>query len=213
MMTAHGTVDKAVEAMKKGAVDYITKPFKNEELMRSIKKALDMGRLVRENRELTRALKERYSFENIIGKSKPMLDIYRLIEKVADSRATILVTGESGTGKELIAKAIHYQSQRAKGPFVAVNCSALTETLLETELFGHEKGAFTDARSRRKGRFELAQDGTIFLDEVGGDDPQPPGQSAARPPGAALRTGGAGPKPWKWTCGSSPPPTGTSRRK
>ena len=126
-----------------------------------------MGRLMRENRELTRALKERYSFGNIIGKSKPMLDIYRLIEKVAHTKANVLVTGESGTGKELIAKAIHYGSPRSQGPFVAVNCSALADSLLESELFGHEKGAFTDAHSTRKGRFELSHGGTIFLDEIG----------------------------------------------
>ena len=120
-----------------------------------------------ENEELNQALRERYSFGAIIGKSKPMLEIYRLIEKVADTRATVLITGESGTGKELIAKAIHYQSQRADAPFVAVNCSALAESLLESELFGHEKGSFTDAHTTRKGRFELSHKGTIFLDEIG----------------------------------------------
>ena len=167
MMTAYGTVEKAVEAMKKGAFDYITKPFKNEDLMRGIRRALEMGRLLRENRTLTEALKERYSFGNIIGKSKPMMEIYRMIEKVAASKANILVTGESGTGKELIAKAIHYHSPRSQGPFVPVNCSALADTLLESELLGHEKGAFTDAHAMRKGRFELAHGGTIFLDEIG----------------------------------------------
>ena len=151
IMTAFGTVEKAVEAMKTGAFDYITKPFQNEDLLRSLRKALEMGRLMRQNRELTSALKERYSFGNIIGKSKPMLTVYRLIEKVSDSKATVLITGESGTGKELIAKAIHYQSSRSEGPFVAVNCSALAETLLESELFGHEKGAFTDRPRHPKG--------------------------------------------------------------
>jgi two-component system NtrC family response regulator len=167
MMTAYGTVEKAVEAMKKGAFDYITKPFKNEDLMRTIRRALEMGRLLRANRKLVEALKERYSFGNIIGKSKPMMEIYRMIEKVAASKANILVTGESGTGKELIAKAIHYHSPRSQGPFVPVNCSALADTLLESELLGHEKGAFTDAHAMRKGRFELAHGGTIFLDEIG----------------------------------------------
>ena len=167
IMTAFGTVEKAVEAMKTGAFDYITKPFQNEDLLRSLRKALEMGRLMRHNRELTSALKERYSFGNIIGKSKPMLTVYRLIEKVSDSKATVLITGESGTGKELIAKAIHYQSSRSEGPFVAVNCSALAETLLESELFGHEKGAFTDAHATRKGRFEISHGGTLFLDEIG----------------------------------------------
>ncbi|MFH1137590.1 MAG: sigma-54 dependent transcriptional regulator [Pseudomonadota bacterium] len=167
MMTAFGSVENAVEAMKKGAFDYIVKPFKNEDLTRAVLKALEMGRLVRENEELSQALRERYSFGRIIGKSKPMLEIYRLIEKVADTRATVLITGESGTGKELIAKAMHYQSRRSEGPFVAVNCSALAESLLESELFGHEKGAFTDAHATRKGRFELSHKGTIFLDEIG----------------------------------------------
>ncbi|MEW5724917.1 MAG: sigma-54 dependent transcriptional regulator, partial [Thermodesulfobacteriota bacterium] len=167
MMTAYGTVEKAVAAMKKGAFDYITKPFKNEELMMTIRKALEMSRLQRENRALAEALKERYSFGGLIGKSKPMLGVYRLIEKVADSRANVLITGESGTGKELIAKAVHYHSPRAQGPFVAVNCSALAETLLESELFGHERGAFTDAKATRKGRFEMSTGGTLFLDEIG----------------------------------------------
>ena len=167
MMTAHGTVEKAVEAMKKGAYDYITKPFKNDELMLTIRKALDLCRLKRENRELSRALREQYSFGNIIGKSKEMKAIFRLIEKVADTRATVLITGESGTGKELIARAVHYNSSRAKKPFVAVNCSALADTLLESELFGHEKGAFTDAHASRKGRFEVSAEGTFFLDEIG----------------------------------------------
>jgi two-component system, NtrC family, response regulator len=167
MMTAYGTVEKAVEAMKRGAFDYISKPFKNEDLLKAIRKALEVGRLKRENRELSAAVKVRYSFGNIIGKSKPMLKIYQLIEKVANTRANILITGESGTGKELIARAMHYQSSRADGPFIAVNCSALADTLLESELFGHEKGAFTDAKSSRKGRFELSHGGTIFLDEIG----------------------------------------------
>lgn len=167
MMTAYGTVEKAVDAMKKGAFDYITKPFQNEDLIRIIRKALEMGRLMRENRELSQALKERYGFNNIIGKSKPMVKIYDLIDKVAGTKANILITGESGTGKELIAKAIHYTSGRSRNPFIAVNCSALADTLLESELFGHEKGAFTDAKTARKGRFELAQGGTIFLDEIG----------------------------------------------
>jgi len=167
VMTAFGTVERAVEAMRKGAFDYITKPFRNEELMMTIRKALEMSRLVRENRELNLALRQRYGFGGIIGKSKLMLEIFRLVEKVANTRANVLVTGESGTGKELIAKAIHYSGPRSQGPFVAVNCSALAETLLESELFGHEKGAFTDAHVTRKGRFELSHKGTLFLDEIG----------------------------------------------
>ncbi len=166
MMTAFGTIEMAVEAMKKPAYDYITKPFQNEELKLTIKKALENYRLVKENRLLSEALSERYKYGNIIGKSKPMLEIYQLIGKVAQSSASVLITGPSGTGKELIANAIHYNSPRKDRPFISVNCGALTETLLESELFGHEKGAFTGAMSMKKGRFELADGGTLFLDEV-----------------------------------------------
>ncbi len=171
MMTAYGTIEMAVEAMRKQAYDYITKPFQNEELKLTIKKALENHRLIKENRRLSQALLERYSYGNIIGKSKPMLEIYDLIDKVAQSKASVLITGPSGTGKELIAKAIHYESPRKARPFISVNCGALTETLLESELFGHEKGAFTGAVAMKKGRFELADGGTLFLDEVG-DMPQ-----------------------------------------
>jgi len=167
MMTAYGTIEMAVEAMKRHAYDYITKPFKNEELKLTIKKALENYRLVKENRLLSEALSDRYSYGNIIGKSKPMLKIYDLISKVAQSKASILITGPSGTGKELIAKAIHYDSPRKDRPFISINCGALTETLLESELFGHERGAFTGAVSMKKGRFELADRGTLFLDEIG----------------------------------------------
>ena len=167
LMTAYGTIEMAVEAMKRHAYDYITKPFKNEELKLTIKKALENYRLVKENRLLSEALSDRYRYGNIIGKSKPMLKIYDLISKVAQSRASILITGSSGTGKELIAKAIHYNSPRKERPFISINCGALTETLLESELFGHERGAFTGAVSMKKGRFELADGGTLFLDEIG----------------------------------------------
>lgn len=167
MMTAYGTIEMAVEAMKKQAYDYITKPFQNEELKLTVRKALQNHRLIKENRLLSEALSDRYQYGNIIGKSKPMLEIYDLIRKVAQSRASVLITGPSGTGKELIAKAIHYNSPRKGRPFISVNCGALTETLLESELFGHEKGAFTGAISMKKGRFELADEGTLFLDEVG----------------------------------------------
>ena len=167
MMTAYGTIELAVEAMKKQAYDYITKPFQNEELKLTIKKALENSRLIKENRRLSEALSDRYRYGNIIGKSKPMLEIYDLISKVAQSKASVLITGPSGTGKELIAKAIHYDSPRKKRPFISINCGALTESLLESELFGHEKGAFTGAIAMKKGRFELADEGTLFLDEVG----------------------------------------------
>ncbi len=167
MMTAYGTIEMAVEAMKKRAYDYITKPFQNEELKLTIKKALENYRLIRENRRLSRALISQYSYGNIIGKSKPMQEIFQLIGKVSRSKASVLITGPSGTGKELIAKAIHYNSPRSDRPFISINCGALTETLLESELFGHEKGAFTGAIAMKKGRFEMADGGTLFLDEVG----------------------------------------------
>ncbi len=166
IMTAFGTVEKAVEAMKKGSFDYITKPFKNEEILLTVAKALELRHLLSENRRLRHDLEDRYRFENIVGTSKAMQDIFALVEKVAATRATVLISGESGTGKELIARAIHHRSPRSAGPFISVNCGALTETLLESELFGHEKGAFTHAVAMRKGRFESAEGGTLFLDEV-----------------------------------------------
>jgi two-component system NtrC family response regulator len=167
IMTAYATVEKAVEAMKRGAFDYITKPFKNDELKLTIRKAIEMHRLVRENRLLSRELQQRFSFGSIVGQSRAMRKVYGLIEKVAQTRATVLITGESGTGKELIARSIHFNSPRRDKPFVSVSCSALPESLLESELFGHERGAFTGAYTLRKGRFELADGGTLFLDEVG----------------------------------------------
>ncbi|MBL7217742.1 MAG: sigma-54-dependent Fis family transcriptional regulator, partial [Desulfobacteraceae bacterium] len=167
MMTAFGTIEMAVEAMKKHAYDYIEKPFKNEELKQTIKKALENYRLIKENRLLTEALSDRYRYANIIGKSKSVLKIYDLIDKVSQSKASVLITGSSGTGKELVARAIHYQGTRRDRPFISINCGALTETLLESELFGHEKGAFTGAVAMKKGRFELADEGTLFLDEIG----------------------------------------------
>ncbi len=167
MMTAHGTVEKAVEAMQKGAYNYILKPFDNERLVLYTNKALAMYSVMKENRRLRRAVESRYSFGNIIGKSKPMVELYEFIQKISSTQATVLIEGESGTGKELVAKSIHFNSHRREKPFVAVNCSALTESLLESELFGHEKGAFTGAASMRKGRFELADSGTLFLDEIG----------------------------------------------
>ncbi|MGD2000389.1 MAG: sigma-54 dependent transcriptional regulator [Desulfobacterales bacterium] len=167
MMTAHGTVDKAVEAMQKGAYSYILKPFDNDRLIIYVRKAVAMFRVIKENRVLRNAFSSQYSFGNIIGKSKVMQQVFDTIRKVAPSNATVLIEGESGTGKELVAKSIHFNSPRREKPFVAVNCSALAETLLESELFGHEKGAFTGAVSMRKGRFELADSGTLFLDEIG----------------------------------------------
>lgn len=167
LMTAYGTIETAVEAMKEQAYDYITKPFQNEQLKLTVKKALENHRLVKKNRLLSEALSDRFKYGSIVGKSKPMLRVYDTVEKVAQSKASILITGPSGTGKELIAKAIHYGSPRKDSPFISINCGALTETLLESELFGHEKGAFTGAVAMKKGRFELADTGTLFLDEVG----------------------------------------------
>jgi two-component system NtrC family response regulator len=167
MMTAHGTIDKAVEAMQKGAYSYILKPFDNERLTLYVKKAVSLFQVVKDNRQLREAVESQYRFGNFIGKSKPIRDVFEMIRKVAPSNATVLIEGESGTGKELVAKSIHFNSPRRDKPFVAVNCSALAESLLESELFGHEKGAFTGAVARKKGRFELADHGTLFLDEIG----------------------------------------------
>ena len=167
MITAHGTIKSAVDAMRLGAFDYITKPFDMDEIKVVVKKALERNQLIDENRELRQQLKTRYRFDNIVGNSGKMQDVYRLVERVADSRATVLIRGESGTGKELIARALHYNSGRANKSFVPVACIALAETILESELFGHEKGAFTGAIGTKVGRFEAADGGTLFLDEIG----------------------------------------------
>jgi len=167
MVTAFGDVDKAVTAMKAGAFNYLTKPFSNDELLVNIKKAVEHYQLVKENYRLKKEVSGRYSFSSMIGKNSRMQEIYNLIEKVAPTNTSVLVTGESGTGKELVARAIHFNSPRREGPIISINCAGLPEQLLESELFGHEKGAFTGASSLRKGRFELADQGTIFLDEIG----------------------------------------------
>ncbi|MEW6334228.1 MAG: sigma-54 dependent transcriptional regulator [Thermodesulfobacteriota bacterium] len=167
LMTAYGSIDSAVMAMKEGASDYLTKPFSMDELLLIVKRLIRMKQLEEENISLRKRVEERYGFEGLIGKSPSMLRIYELIETVAQTDATVLIHGESGTGKELAANAIHLQSTRKDAPFIKVNCAALPETLLETELFGHEKGAFTGALRQRRGRFELANRGTLFLDEIG----------------------------------------------
>ncbi len=172
MMSAYGTVDIAIEAIKLGAYDYISKPFKPDEVILTLKKAEERERLRRENELLRKEVKKEYSFENIISKNKQMQKIFEVITKVAQYKSTILITGESGTGKELVARALHYNSDRAQNPFVAVNCGAIPENLLESELFGHAKGAFTDAIRTKKGLFEEADGGTLFLDEIGELPPQ-----------------------------------------
>jgi len=166
MMTAFGTVESAVDAMKQGAFDYLTKPIKANELLVTVEKALREALLRQEVQHLRQQVSREYAFDQIIGRSKPMKEIFDLIRRVADSQTNILITGESGTGKELVAKAIHFNSQRRSAPFVPVNCAAIPELLLESELFGHVRGAFTDARSDKPGLFEEAHDGTLFLDEI-----------------------------------------------
>lgn len=167
ILTGYATIKSSVEAIKKGAFDYITKPISSGELLISVEKALKFKNLEEENIRLKRELKKRYSHTNIIGTSKPMQNIYDMIGKVADTDITVLIHGPSGTGKELIAKAIHYDGARSGKPLIVINCGAIPESLLESELFGHEKGAFTGAHTSRTGRFEMANGGTIFLDEIG----------------------------------------------
>jgi len=167
MMTAYGTVETAVASMKEGALDYLTKPIDLDELLLIIQKVVERSSLIKENRELRAQLQERYAFDNVVYGSPKMEEVMGLVARVAPSQATVLIRGESGTGKELIANAIHYASPRSQKPLVKVSCSAIPETLLESELFGHEKGAFTGALQRRIGRFEEAHGGTVFLDEIG----------------------------------------------
>ncbi|MBN2288112.1 MAG: sigma-54-dependent Fis family transcriptional regulator [Candidatus Glassbacteria bacterium] len=166
LMTAYGTVDTAVQAMKLGATDYLNKPLRKDELLIVLEKALQNHRLAQENLELHRELESRYYFDKIIGASDQMNEVYRLIGKVLNNNSTVLITGESGTGKELVARAIHFNGSRRKGPFVPVNCAAIPKNLIESELFGHEKGAFSGATARRLGKFESANGGTLFLDEI-----------------------------------------------
>jgi DNA-binding NtrC family response regulator len=166
ILTAFASIDKAVRATKLGAFDFITKPFKNDELLLAVKNAMEHRHLVEENQRLKKSLRERYSFQNIVGKSAAMQQVFDLITQVAPRRSTVLIQGESGTGKELVAKAIHASSGRADAPFVAINCGNIPSELLESELFGHVRGAYTGATSAKKGLFEAADCGTLFLDEV-----------------------------------------------
>ena len=167
LMTAHGSIDSAVEAMRRGAFDYLTKPLEKDELLVVLGKAMERSNLVRENRLLHEQLQDRFRIDNIVGAHGSMQDVFRIVQKVAPSNSTVLIYGESGTGKELVARALHQGSQRRERPFYAVNVAALPESILEAELFGHEKGAFTGADVRRIGLFEQASGSTLFLDEVG----------------------------------------------
>jgi len=171
MITAHGTIETAVEAMKKGAKDYILKPLHLDEIVGKVETISQLKTLIKENRYLKDKLYKKFNFENIIGKNKKMQELFELIRDIAKTNSTVLIRGESGTGKELIANAIHFNSDRIERPFVKVNCAVLAENLLESELFGHVKGAFTGAIKDKIGRFELAHGGTIFLDEIGDISP------------------------------------------
>ena len=167
IMSAYGTLDIAIEAMKLGAYDYISKPFKPDEIILTLRKAEEREQLRRENQLLRKEVAKEYSFDNIVSKNEEMQKIFDVIKKIAPYKSTVLITGESGTGKELIARALHYNSERSQNPFLPINCGAIPENLLESELFGHAKGAFTDAIRTKKGLFEEADGGTLFLDEIG----------------------------------------------
>ncbi|MEI7440219.1 MAG: sigma-54 dependent transcriptional regulator, partial [bacterium] len=167
MITAHGSTELAVEAMKKGAYDFLTKPFKIDDVKLRIEKALENRVLVQENVRMRKELGEKYSFANIVGASSPMMKVFDLIKRTAATSANVLITGESGTGKELVAKALHFNSPVKDGPFLTLNCGAIPEDLIESELFGHKKGSFTGAINDKKGYFEVADGGTLFLDEIG----------------------------------------------
>ncbi len=167
IMTAYGTIETAVEAMKLGAYDYITKPFSTEQVKLTVDKAIERQKLLYENKYLREKLNDQYNYKRIVGNSPNMKPVYELIDKVAPTDTAVLIRGESGTGKELVAHAIHFNSRRKDGPFIKVNCAVLAEGVLESELFGHEKGSFTGAAGKRIGRFELANGGSIFLDEIG----------------------------------------------
>nr|MBI3613042.1 sigma-54-dependent Fis family transcriptional regulator [Nitrospirota bacterium] len=171
LLTAFGSMEGAIEAMKQGAYDYLAKPFRREEVKLVVRRSLDHRRLIRENAKFREELRDRDSRSPLVGSSPPMLEVYKLVAKVAAGKSTVLLEGESGTGKELVARAIHSNSARRDGPFVPVNCAALPETLLESELFGHERGAFTGAVGAKPGLFETANGGTLFLDEIGDISP------------------------------------------
>jgi len=171
ILTGHASIETAVDATRKGAFHFVTKPCNLDEIMTLVDRALERSQLSQENQHLRVALANKYQFENIIGQSEPIMSVLSMIERVAQSESTVLIMGESGTGKELIAKALHYNSQRRQEPFIPINCGAIPAELLESELFGHVKGSFTGAIANRTGRFELADDGTLFLDEIGDMSP------------------------------------------
>jgi two-component system, NtrC family, response regulator AtoC len=167
LITAFGSIETAIEAIREGAYDYISKPFKLDEIKFTIQRALEQRRLIQENKYYRQELLDKYQFKNVIGRTSQMFQVYKTIAKVADTKSTVLLCGERGTGKELIARSIHYNSQRSTRPFIPVDCASLVETLIESELFGHVRGAFTGASSAKRGLFEEADQGTLFLDEVG----------------------------------------------
>ncbi len=213
LMTGHGTVPSAVEAMRRGAFNYLLKPLDVAQLRANAEKAVESSRLKRTNVELKRRLDERFGFEGVIGDSPQMRDVIERLKRIAPTNASVLIQGETGTGKELVAQAIHQNSPRKNKPFVALNCAALSENILESELFGHVKGAFTDASADRVGKFEFAHGGTMFLDEVG--DMPPATQiklfacsKTARSPASARNDAGQGQR-----AASSRPPTATWRRR
>jgi two-component system nitrogen regulation response regulator GlnG len=178
VMTAHGTMETAIQAMQRGAYDYLTKPFDLDEVLLLAERALEAGRLTLEVARLRTGLQEVREFSALIGRHPRMQDVYKTIGRIAGTDVTVLLRGESGTGKELVARAVHHYSRRAGRPFVAVSCAAIPGTLLESEMFGHERGAFTDAKERRLGKFELAHGGTLYLDEIGD---MPHDRAAGRP--------------------------------
>ena len=187
IMTAFGSSNAAIRAMELGAFDYITKPFELEKISHSVKRVLDYQDLTKEVEVLRDEISSLVQTERIVGNSPAMQEVYKTVGKVAKADATVLITGDSGTGKELVAEALHFNSNRRSGPLVKVSCAALPETLLEAELFGHEKGSFTGAMAQRRGRFEMADKGTIFLDEIGENERADPDEAAPRPPGAEDR--------------------------
>ena len=190
IVTAYASIESAVEALRKGAYDYITKPFANDHLKAVVRKALEYKAAFRENRFLRRELREKYRFESIIGNCDAMEQVFRVMEKVARTDASVLIIGESGTGKELVSRAIHFSSERANKRFLPINCGALPENLLESELFGYKRGAFTGATQDKVGLLKAADKGTVFFDEIGDMPTGLAGQAVARLAGARMLSAG-----------------------